>query len=129
MTATENASMLARATAAAAADKKATDIVAIDVSEVLVLTDAFVLCSGSNPPQINAIVNEIEEKLHRLGARKARREGDRGGHWVLLDFGEIVVHVMRQEQRVEYALERLWKDCAHIPLPDSVPPAGSGGPA
>lgn len=110
----------AREAALAAADKLATDIVAIDVSEQLVITDAFVLCSAANDPQVRAIVNGIEERLYKIGAKPLRREGEREGRWVLLDYGDIVVHVQLAEERIHYAIERLWKDCPAIDLPAEV---------
>ena len=116
MTASQQAITMARIAAAAAADKKATDIVALDVSEALVITDVFLLCSGSNEPQIAAIVDEVERKLREAGFKAARREGERSNRWVLLDFVDIVVHVQHNEERVHYALERLWKDCPTVPL-------------
>lgn len=116
MTATERAVEMVQIAAAAAAEKKATDIVALDVSETLVITDAFVLCSGGNEPQIAAIVDEVERLMRQAGYKPVRREGERERRWVLLDFIDIVVHVQHQEERVHYALERLWKDCPTIPL-------------
>ena len=116
MTATEQAVRMARIAAAAADDKKATDIAALDVSEALVITDVFVLCSGANEPQIGAIVDEVEKRLRQAGFKAARREGERQNRWVLLDFIDIVVHVQHVEERVHYALERLWKDCPEVPL-------------
>jgi ribosome-associated protein len=125
VTATERAVELVQIAAAAAADKLATDIIAYDVSEQLVITDAFLLCSASNDRQVKAIVDEIEEKLRRAGARPIRREGEREGRWVLLDYIDVVIHVQHAEERVFYALERLWKDCPRIPLPE---PAIAGAP-
>jgi len=107
---------LAQAAAEAAADKLATDIVAIDVSEQLVITDVFLLCTGANDRQVRAIVDAIEERLLQFKAKPLRREGEKEGHWVLLDYGDIVVHVQMAEERVHYALERLWKDCPEIAL-------------
>ena len=124
MTATDRAVELVRIAAAAAADKLATDIIAYDVSEQLVITDAFLLCSASNDRQVRAIVDEIEEKLRRADAKPVRREGEREGRWVLLDYIDVVIHVQHAEERVFYALERLWKDCPRIPLPE---PAIAGG--
>jgi ribosome-associated protein len=126
VTATQRATELVEIAAAAASDKLATDIIAYDVSEQLVITDAFLLCSASNDRQVKAIVDEIEEKLRRAGARPVRREGEREGRWVLLDYLDVVIHVQHSEERVFYALERLWKDCPQIPLPE---PAIAGGPA
>ena len=120
MTATDRAVELVRIAASAAADKLATDIIAYDVSEQLVITDAFLLCAGSNDRQVRAVVDEIEERLQRAGAKPARREGEREGRWVLLDYIDVVIHVQNAEERVFYALERLWKDCPQIELPEAV---------
>ena len=117
MTATPRALELVRAAAAAAADKLATDLLAFDVSEQLVITDAFLLCSAANDRQVRAVVDEIEDKLRELGAKPVRREGERDGRWVLLDYADIVVHVQHNEERAFYALERLWRDCPVIDLP------------
>lgn len=116
MTATQESIALARAAADAAADKLATDIVAIDVSKYLVITDVFLLCTAANDRQVRAVVDAVEERLRHLGEKPLRREGEKEGRWVLLDFGDIVVHVQMAEERVHYALERLWKDCPTIPL-------------
>jgi ribosome-associated protein len=130
VTATDRAVELVEIAAGAAADKLASDIIAYDVSEQLVITDAFLLCSASNDRQVKSIVDEIEEKLRRVGAKPVRREGEREGRWVLLDFLDVVIHVQHAEERVFYALERLWKDCPRIPLPEPVSAGrpGSGGP-
>ena len=120
MTATERAIELVNTAAKAASDKLADDIIAFDVSEQLVITDAFVICSASNDRQVRAIVDEIEDKLRGVGAKPIRREGERQGRWVLLDYGDVVVHVQHAEERVFYALERIWRDCPAIPLPQSV---------
>jgi ribosome-associated protein len=126
VTATEKAVELVEIAARAAADKLAADIIAYDVSEQLVITDAFLLCSASNDRQVKAIVDEIEDKLRKAGARPVRREGEREGRWVLLDYLDVVIHVQHAEERVFYALERLWKDCPRIPLPE---PVSAGRPA
>jgi ribosome-associated protein len=128
VTATERAVELVQIAAGAAADKLATDIIAYDVSEQLVITDAFLLCSASNDRQVRAIVDEIEEKLRRVGAKPVRREGEREGRWVLLDYIDVVIHVQHSEERVYYALERLWKDCPLIPLPEPAIAGGAGRP-
>ena len=108
------------AAARAASDKLAENILAFDVSEQLVITDAFLLCSASNERQVKSIVDEIEDKLREIGAKPVRREGERDGRWVLIDYAEIVVHVQHAEEREFYALERLWRDCPVIPLPADV---------
>jgi len=118
---------LAVAAAQAASDKLASDIVALDVSEQLVITDVFVLCSAANDRQVRSIVDAIEERLHGLGSKPLRREGEAEGRWVLLDFGDIVVHVQLAEERIHYAIERLWKDCPMIALPDSVTSGQTSG--
>lgn len=120
MTATTWALELANTAAQAAAEKLADDIVAFDVSDQLVITDAFVLCSAPNDRQVRAIVDEIEERLRDLGVKPARREGEREARWVLLDYLDVVVHIQHADERSYYALERLWKDCPSIPLPESV---------
>ncbi|NMM15617.1 MAG: ribosome silencing factor [Cellulomonas sp.] len=125
MPATERAIELAIAAARAAADLKADEIIALDVSAQLVLTDVFLIASGTNERQVSSIVDAIERALHLLGAKPLRREGNRTARWVLLDFGDIVVHVQHAEDRVYYALERLWKDCPVIELPADVR-SGSG---
>ena len=120
VTATDRAVELVRIAATAAVDKLATDIIAYDVSEQLVITDAFLLCSATNDRQVRAVVDEIEEKLGRAGTKPVRREGEREGRWVLLDYLDVVIHVQHAEERVFYALERLWKDCPQIQLPETV---------
>jgi len=120
VTAAPEAVELTIAAAAAASDKFATDIVAIDVSEQLAITDVFLLCSAANDRQVRAIVDAVEERLHGMGSKPLRREGEAEGRWVLLDYGDIVVHVQLAEERIHYAIERLWKDCPLIALPDEV---------
>lgn len=118
MTATDRAVELVETAAQAAADKLAHDIIAYDVSDVLAITDAFLLASAPNDRQVRAIVEGIEERLLKeRGAKPVRREGEREGRWVLLDYVDVVVHVQHAEERVYYALERLWKDCPTMPLP------------
>ncbi|KZM34448.1 ribosomal silencing factor RsfS [Oerskovia enterophila] len=104
--------------ARAASDRKAEEIIALDVSEQLVLTDVFLIASGTSERQVSAIVDAVEEELHKVGVKPIRREGKAEARWVLLDFGDIVVHVQHAEDRVYYALERLWKDCPVIELPE-----------
>ncbi|MCW2746920.1 MAG: iojap-like protein [Nocardioidaceae bacterium] len=116
MTATDRALELTRAAAEAAADKLGDQIVAFDVSDQLSITDVFLIVSGNNDRQVRAIKDGIMDHLLTLGAKPLRREGEREGRWILIDFGEIVVHVMHQEERAFYALERLWSDCPSIDL-------------
>ncbi|WP_370290132.1 ribosome silencing factor [Nocardioides sp.] len=118
MTATDHAVELVRTASIAAADKLATDQLAFDVSEQLAITDAFLLASGANDRQVRAIVEEVEDQLREQhGAKPVRREGHRDGRWVLLDYGDVVIHVQHTEERQFYALERLWRDCPAIELP------------
>ncbi|MGC0340814.1 ribosome-associated protein [Streptomyces sp. SLBN-8D4] len=118
VTATDRSLELVNTAAQAAADKLAHDVIAYDVSDVLSITDAFLLASAPNDRQVKSIVDEIEERLSKeLGAKPVRREGDREARWVLLDYVDIVVHVQHSEERVFYALERLWKDCPELELP------------
>ena len=118
MPATDRALDLALVAARAASDRKAQEIIALDVSERLVLTDVFVVASATNERQVSAIVDGVEEALHKVGVKALRREGLRQARWVLLDFGDIVVHVQHAEDRVYYALERLWSDCPVVELPE-----------
>ncbi|MFF3762886.1 ribosome silencing factor [Streptomyces sp. NPDC001922] len=119
MTATDRSIELINVAAQAAADKLAHDIIAYDVSDVLAITDAFLLASAPSDRQVKAIVDEIEERLNRqLQTKPVRREGDREARWVLLDYVDVVVHVQHSEERVFYALERLWKDCPELDLPE-----------
>ncbi|MDJ0355407.1 ribosome silencing factor [Paenarthrobacter sp. PH39-S1] len=116
MTATESSVAIVRAAARAASDKLALDIIALDVSDVLAITDIFFIASAPSERQVNAIVDGIEEELIKANLRPVRREGRSGGRWVLLDYAEVVVHVQHEEDRIFYALERLWKDCPVIDL-------------
>ena len=120
MSATEAAKKLAIEAALAASDKLATEIVAIDVSEAIAITEVFVMATGANEPQVKAIVDAVEERLRNIGEKPLRREGEQQARWVLLDYGDIVVHVQVEEERIHYAIERLWKDCPVIELPAEV---------
>lgn len=116
MTASAEALEMATVAARAAAAKLAEDIVVIDVSGQLVITDCFVIATGANDRQVNAIVDEVEERMRRAGHKPARREGTREGRWVLLDYVDIVVHIQHRDERDFYALDRLWRDCPTIPV-------------
>ncbi len=102
---------MATIAAHAAADKIATNVTVIDVSEQLVITDLFVIASADNERQVNSIVDEVEDKLREAGYKPVRREGTREGRWALLDYADIVVHIQHSDERDFYALERLWRDC------------------
>jgi ribosome-associated protein len=114
VTASPRALELARAAANAAADKLATDIVVLDVSEQLVITDCFVVASAASDRQVVAVIDAIESALRDHDAKPLRREGQKEARWVLLDYADIVVHVQHVEQRLYYSLERLWKDCPSV---------------
>lgn len=119
MAATEDARRLALVAAQAAADKKATDLVVLDVSERLAITDCFVIASAPNERQVEAIVDSVEEKMRDAGTKPVRREGAREARWVLLDYVDVVVHVQHTEEWAFYGLERLWKDCPRIAFVDN----------
>lgn len=116
MVATDHAVELTRVAAAAASDKLGTDIVAFDVSEPLTIADTFLIVTAKNERQVGAVVDAVEGALLKVGAKPLRREGDREARWVLLDFGDLVVHVQHSDERRLYALERLWRDCPRIGL-------------
>jgi ribosome-associated protein len=126
MTASAEARETALIAAQAAADKLATDVSIVDVSDRLAITDAFVLASAPNERQVQSIVDGVEEQLRAHGVKPVRREGVAEGRWVLLDFVDIVVHVQHAEERAYYALERLWKDCPVIPFTDRTAPPAAG---
>lgn len=129
MAASEKAIEAAIVAARAASDKKATSIIVLDVSERLIFTDTFVVVSGSTDRQVRAIVDAVEEELHKIGVKRIRREGLEGeAHWVLLDFGDVIVHVQQDEDREYYALEKLWGDCPQIELPDDIQPSPAEKP-
>lgn len=116
MAASEHARHLTRIAAAAADAKQATDLVAVDVSERLALTDVFLIASASNERQVSAVVDAVAEALHADGTKALRREGGREARWVLVDFGDLVLHVQHVEERELYGLERLWRDSPLIEL-------------
>lgn len=107
---------MATVAAQAAAAKLADDVVVIDVSGELVITDCFVIASAANERQVNAIVDEVEEQMRGAGYKPARREGTREGRWTLLDYVDIVVHIQHQDERDFYSLDRLWRDCPTVPV-------------
>ncbi|MFQ6327416.1 MULTISPECIES: ribosome silencing factor [unclassified Nocardia] len=122
---------MAQVAARAADEKLASDVVVLDVSEQLVITDCFVIASAPNERQVNAIVDNIEEKLREAGHKPVRREGTREGRWALLDYVDVVVHIQHNDERNFYALERLWKDCPVVPVagigaPQQLPVASNG---
>jgi ribosome-associated protein len=116
VTATARARELLTVMALAADSKQAEDLVALDVSGPLPLTDIFFLATGRNERNVQAIAGEIEDKMLEAGAKTLRREGRAEGRWILLDFGDVVAHIFHEEDRMYYSLERLWKDCPAIPI-------------
>jgi len=116
MPATQNGRDMLQIAAAAADAKSGEDLVALDVSEPLPLVDIFLLVTGRNERNVAAIADEIEERLLEAGHKRLRREGRQESRWVLLDFGDLVVHVFHEQERVYYGLERLWKDCPVVPI-------------
>ena len=116
MTASPEALEMAAIAARAADDKLATDIVVIDVSGQLIITDCVVLASADTERQVNSVVDEIEDKLREAGHKPLRREGTREGRWALLDYNELVVHVQHVDERDYYSLDRLWKDCPVVEI-------------
>jgi len=123
VTATDRALHITNLAAAAAADKLATDIIALDVSDRLAITDVFLVCSAASDRQVRAVVDGIEAALDAIDLDPVRREGERDGRWILLDYLDLVVHVQHVEERSFYGLERLWKDCPLIDLPGIESPA------
>lgn len=116
MAATEQSRVMLDIAAAAADSKGAEDLVALDVSDPLPLVDIFLLVTGRSERNVAAIADEIEDQLLEAGHRRLRREGRKEARWVLLDFGDLVVHVFQEDERVFYGLERLWKDCPVVPI-------------
>jgi ribosome-associated protein len=112
----ENAVEMLRIAADAADSKGGEDLVALNVSEPLPLVDVFLLVTGNSERNVAAIADEIEDRLFEAGHKRVRREGRAEARWVLLDFGDLIVHVFHAEERVYYGLERLWKDCPVVPI-------------
>lgn len=131
MSASDESVQMARIAALAADEKLAADVVVLDVSEQLVITDCFVIASAPNERQVNAIVDNVEEKLRGAGHKPVRREGTREGRWALLDYVDVVVHIQHNDERNYYGLERLWKDCPAVEVPGLGPqtPVTDGGAA
>ncbi|GAB3598905.1 ribosome silencing factor [Microbacterium tumbae] len=112
----ESAEEMLQIAADAAVSKGGEDLVALNVSEPLPLVDIFLLVTGNSERNVAAIADEIEDRLVEAGHKRVRREGRAEARWVLLDFGDLIVHVFHSEERVYYGLERLWKDCPVVPL-------------
>ena len=116
MTASRQSHDMLQIAAAAADAKGGEDLVALDVSAPLPLVDIFLLVTGRSERNVAAIADEIEDRLHQAGHKRLRREGRAESRWVLLDFGDLVVHVFHREERLYYGLERLWSDCPVVPV-------------
>ncbi|WP_410757605.1 ribosome silencing factor [Corynebacterium rhinophilum] len=117
---------MAATAAHAAQDKLASNIAAIDVSDVLAITEVFVLASADNERQVGSIVDEVEDQMTAEGFEPQRREGNRENRWVLLDYGNIVIHVQRTDQREHYGLDRLYHDCPLVDIEGIEPPERPG---
>ena len=126
MSITDEARLMAETAALAADEKLATNIAAIDVSDVLAITEVFVLASADTERQVASIVEEVEDELTKKGFEPKRREGNRENRWVLLDYGPIVVHVQRNDQREFYGLDRLYHDCPLTEIPGIEAPERPG---
>lgn len=124
MTASSEAVQQVGIIARAASDKLATDLVALDVSENLPLADVFFLCSARNERMVQAIAESIDEAMTMAGSPRLRQEGRAEGRWIVMDFGNVIAHVFHEEERLYYQLERLWKDCPIVPLPEMEAPTG-----
>jgi ribosome-associated protein len=112
----------------AAAEKKAHDLVVLDLREVASFTDYFVIASGTNVRQVQAVADEVQEQLRKhLSVKPARVEGYNSAEWVLLDYGDFIFHVFEEKSRRFYDLERLWRDAARVPVPPEVAGEVSGG--
>lgn len=114
----------------AASDKKALDLVALDLREVASFTDFFLVAGANNARQVQAISDAVEERLKKIGTRPQRIEGYKTAEWVLLDYGDFIFHVFEEKARRFYDLERLWRDAARVPLPAEIagdPAGGAGG--
>jgi ribosome-associated protein len=105
---------LAKAAVETASDKKASDILLLDIREVTTIADYFVICSGNNARQIQAVAEAIDEELGKQGARLLHREGNAESGWLLQDFGDIIVHIFGSKEREYYRLEHLWNDAKTV---------------
>lgn len=115
----EQSKMMLKLIYQALEDKKGEDIVMIDISQVSVLADYFVICSAGNDSQIQALVDNVDEKMHENGYQIRQQEGRNSGTWVLLDYGDVIVHIFERENRIFYNLERIWNDGRRI-LPEEL---------
>ncbi len=114
----ENSKKMAKLAVEALEDRKGTNIEVLDISEISSLGDYFIIASGSNRPQIQAMADKVEEMLGRAGYEKKDVEGYESAFWILLDFGDIIVHIFDEENRIFYDLERIWRDGKQISKDD-----------
>lgn len=110
----KNAKEMVKTAVAALQDKKGEDIRVIDISGVTVIADYFIIASGSNPNQVQALVDNVEEQMYKAGYDDPRVEGYNTASWVLLDYNDVIVHVFSQDDRLFYDLERIWRDGKEI---------------
>ncbi|MBA2646103.1 MAG: ribosome silencing factor [Pyrinomonadaceae bacterium] len=110
----------------AASDKKALDLIALDLRSIASFTDLFLIASGTNARQVQAIADEVVERLKKSGTRAARVEGHKAAEWVLLDYGDFIFHIFEEKARRFYDLERLWRDAARVGLPPELTGGGGG---
>ena len=120
------ASELLRIGIAAAADKRAADITALDLRNLSSVTDSFIICSGSSDTNVRAIADAVREKLKETGVRPFGVEGHRDGTWILMDYIDFVFHIFHYEKRLTFALEDLWKDAPRLPVDAAAPAAIEG---
>lgn len=107
---------IAKAASSALAEKKAKDLVVIDIREISTIADYFVIATGTNPNQMSAMEEQVEEELHRLGLHPRQIEGNRSSSWILMDYQDVVIHLFSQEDRSFYELERIWMDGKRVEL-------------
>ncbi len=112
----ESAKQIAKLAIEALEDKKAEDIRVIDISEVSVIADYFVIAGGTNKAQIQALCDNVQEKLGRAGYPEKQTEGYKTANWILLDFGDVIVHIFDKENRLLYDLERIWRDGIQVDM-------------
>ncbi len=111
-----------------ASDKKALDLIALDLRSVASFTDLFLIASGTNSRQVQAIADEVVERLKKISTRPARIEGYKTAEWVLLDYGDFIFHIFEEKARRFYDLERLWRDAARVGLPSELAGGGDRSP-
>ncbi len=111
---------LARRIVALANERKAQDPLVLDLRHLTIVTDYFVLLTGTSRPHVLAIADYIKEELGKLGVRPEQTEVDQGAQWLLLDYGSVVVHIFQQQTRLFYSLDRLWNDAKRVPVDDLI---------